>query len=76
MEKVKVLAKGQVVIPAAIRKKHGIQPGTELQVFEYGNIIYFVPPSTDPVSEARGCLPAVPSLADQLIGERRKEFKE
>ncbi len=76
MQKVKVLAKGQVVIPAAIRKKYNIEPGAELQVFEYGSIIYFVPPSKNPVSEARGCLPAAPSLSDELLDERRKDFRE
>ena len=29
MQSVKVLAKGQVVIPASIRKKYRIQPGSE-----------------------------------------------
>ena len=41
MQTVKVLGKGQVVIPASIRKKHGIQPGCEIQVFEYENLIGF-----------------------------------
>ena len=73
MEKVKVLAKGQVVIPAPIRKRHNIEPGTELQIFEYGNIIYLVPPSHDPVGEAMGCIPQTPSLSEELLKERRKE---
>ena len=49
MQSVKVLAKGQVVIPAPIRKKYSIKPGCKIQVFEYGNLIYLVPPSKDPV---------------------------
>jgi AbrB family looped-hinge helix DNA binding protein len=73
MEKVKVLAKGQVVIPAPIRKRHHIEPGSELQVFEYGNIIYLVPPSQDPVGEAMGCMPQTPSLSKELLKERRKD---
>ena len=76
MEKVKVLAKGQVVIPAAIRKKYNIEPGVELQVFEYGSIIYLVPPSKDPVGDAKGCLPGKPSLSEQLIEYRRTDFRK
>ena len=74
MQSVKVLAKGQVVIPASIRKKYRIQPGSEIQVFEYGNLTYLVPPSEDPVKEAMGCLPTTPSLAEDLLKERRKDF--
>ena len=76
MQTVKVLGKGQVVIPASIRKKHGIQPGCEIQVFEYENLIYLVPPSKDPVKEAMGCLPPTPSLSEELLRERRKDFAE
>lgn len=74
MQRVKVLAKGQVVIPASIRKKYGIQPGSEIQVFEYGNIIYLVPPSKDPIEQTMGCLPSTPSLSEELLKERRKNF--
>lgn len=76
MQSVKVLAKGQVVIPASIRKKYSIQPGCEIQVFEYGNLIYLVPPSKDSVKEAMGCLPISPSLSEELLKERRKDFAE
>ena len=42
MERVRVLAKGQIVIPAALRKKYGIEPGAELGIFEYGRLIHIV----------------------------------
>ena len=74
MQLVKVLAKGQVVIPVSIRKKYSILPGCEIQIFEYGNLIYLVPPSKDPVKQAMGCLPATPSLSEELLKERRKDF--
>ncbi len=74
MQSVKVLAKGQVVIPAPIRKKYSIQPGSKIQIFEYGNLIYLVPPSKDPIEQAIGCLPQTPSLSDELLKERRKDF--
>ena len=74
METVRVLAKGQIVIPASIRRKYGIQPGSEIRLFEYENLIYLVPPSRDPVREAMGCLPQRPSLSKELLKDRRKDF--
>jgi AbrB family looped-hinge helix DNA binding protein len=65
MSTVKTLSKGQIVIPAAIRKKYHIEPGTEMQIMEYGGIIYLIPPVEDPIEAACGILPAK---------ERKKEF--
>ncbi|OGP82723.1 MAG: hypothetical protein A2Z08_08805 [Deltaproteobacteria bacterium RBG_16_54_11] len=74
MATVKTLAKGQIVIPAAIRKKYHIEPGTEIQVMEYGGIIYLIPPVEDPVKAACGLLPPEPSLSEKLLRERESEF--
>jgi AbrB family looped-hinge helix DNA binding protein len=76
METIKVLAKGQIVIPASMRKKYGIAPGDEITIFEYDNLIYLSPPSKGPVKEAMGCLPMTPSLSEELLKERRKDFTE
>jgi AbrB family looped-hinge helix DNA binding protein len=73
---IKVLAKGQVVIPASMRKKFGIQPGAELNIFEYGNLIYLVPPSQNAIKDAMGCLPSNPSLPEELLKERQKDFSQ
>ena len=67
MGTVKILSKGQIVIPAELRKKFGIEPGTEMQIMEYGGIIYLIPPVGDPVRAACGALPAEPSLGDRLL---------
>jgi len=75
MENVKVLNKGQIVIPAGIRKRHNIKPGAMIQIYEYGNLIYIVPPSDDPVREAMGFLPIKPSLGKDLLAQRNKDFK-
>ncbi len=74
MNTVKVLAKGQIVIPAKLRKKYGIRPGSSINIFEYGNFIYLVPPGKNPVQDARGCLPKKPSLSVELLHERKKDF--
>lgn len=76
METLKVSAKGQIVLPARIRKKYGIRPGGKIQLLEYDNLIYIVPPSEDPVKEAKGCLPPDPSLSKQLLEERQRDSKK
>jgi AbrB family looped-hinge helix DNA binding protein len=73
MESVRVLGKGQIVIPARLRKKFKIEPGSQLRIFEYGRLIHIVPPSEDPVASAMGCLPGNPSLTDELMKERKKD---
>ena len=75
MSTVRTLAKGQIVIPAEMRKKYHIEPGTEMQIMEYGGIIYLIPPVDDPVRAACGALPAEPSLGDRLLRDRKKDSR-
>lgn len=72
----KISTKGQVVIPADLRKKHHLEPGASVQIFEYGNLICLAPIVADPVAAAWGALPETPSLADELLQERRKDFSD
>lgn len=72
---IKTLSKGQIVIPAEIRKRYGIKPGSELQIMEYGGIIYLIPPVEDPIKAACGILPSKPSLSARLLKERKGEFR-
>ncbi len=74
MAKVKILSKGQLVIPAELRKKYQIKPGTEMQLMDYQGILFLIPPVEAPLSAACGSLPSIPSLARQLLKERRKDF--
>jgi len=75
MPTVRTLSKGQIVIPAWIRKRYRIEPGTEMQIMEYGSIIYLIPPVEDPIKAACGLLPPKPSLGERLLKERKKEFR-
>jgi AbrB family looped-hinge helix DNA binding protein len=74
MATVKTLSKGQIVIPAALRKRYHIEPGTEMQILDYGGVIYLIPPVEDPIKAACGLLPARPSLSEKLLNKREKEF--
>ena len=69
----KVTVKGQVLIPGEIRKRHHIDPGSEVRFVEYGNVICIVPMVADPVAAAWGMLPAEPSLTDDLLAERKRD---
>lgn len=72
---VKTLSKGQIVIPAELRKKYHIEPGTEMQIMEYSGIIYLIPPVKNPIRAACGLLPSKPSLSEKLLKERKGEFR-
>jgi AbrB family looped-hinge helix DNA binding protein len=76
MNTVKVLAKGQIVIPVGLRRKYEIKPGSTIQIFEYENLIYLVPPARDALRAALRCLPDHPSLSNELLNERKRDFAE
>lgn len=65
-------ARGQLVIPALIRKRRHLKPGTQVKFVDTGTAILLVPVPKDPFTEARGSLKGVLS-SDQVIAARRKE---
>ena len=67
-----MLSKGQIVIPAELRKKFRIEPGTEVQIMEYGGIIYLFPPVDDPCALPAARSPRNPpsGIGFCLIGRR------
>ena len=73
MARVKISAKGQIVIPADLRKKYHIEPGKELHLMEYGGVLYLISPTDDPLEAATGILPEGPSLARELLEERKSD---
>lgn len=76
MPKVKVSAKGWIVIPADIRKRYGIEPGDEVHIIDYGGSLAIVPRLADPVEEVCGILAdGGPSLTQELLRERRRELE-
>jgi AbrB family looped-hinge helix DNA binding protein len=71
----KVSTKGQVVIPAELRKRHHLEPGKKVQIFEYGELICIAPVVKDPVEAAYGILAdGGKPLTDELLKERKKDF--
>jgi AbrB family looped-hinge helix DNA binding protein len=70
---VTVSEKGWVVIPAELRKKHNLTPGTEIQVVEYGGVLALVPKLPDPVRQAAGMLRGRRTLRRALLDEHQAE---
>jgi len=65
----KVSTKGWVVIPKALREKHGIREGTHVQIVEYGDILALIPLPDDPAKALCGMLKEGPSLTADLLAE-------
>jgi AbrB family looped-hinge helix DNA binding protein len=72
----KATIKGQVIIPAPLRKKFNIKKGTRVSITEgEGNVILIKPLPDDPIEASRGILKGKTSLIKSLIKERREEAK-
>ena len=59
MARTRLSSKGQVIIPKAVRDRHGWEPGVELEVEDQGDAVVLrsarlFPPTT--VEEVYGCL--------------------
>lgn len=73
---IKLSHKGWVVIPAALREKYGLKPGTRVQVVDYGGVLALVPAMDDPVEAAAGMLKGGNSLTEILLAEHRRELED
>ena len=67
--------KGQIVIPAHIRRKFKIKKGTRVYVYEEGNKIIVEPVLEDPIKEGRGMLKTRGRILKALMADRKKEAK-
>ena len=65
--------KGQIVIPADIRKKFKITKGSRVNVYEKGNKIIVEPLLDNPVQEGRGMLKTRGRVLKALMEDRKSE---
>lgn len=73
---IRISSKGQVVIPAKLRKRHGLDTGTRATWTEEGGRLILTPLSLRRLKELRGFLkpaPGEPSAFDALFEERERE---
>jgi len=76
MNVVKATVKGQVLIPASLRRKYKIGRGTPLRVYGRKNHIVLEPFAQDPVEEGRGMLKTRGRVLKSLVEDRKREAKE
>ena len=65
--------KGWVVIPAELRRKYDLRPGTMVQLVDYGGVLAIVPVLEDSIAEAAGMVRGSSSLTKRLIADHREE---
>jgi AbrB family looped-hinge helix DNA binding protein len=73
--KTTVSTRGQVSIPAELRKKFNIEPETQLEWVEEGNAIKIIPLPKDPIKAFRGAGRGR-YTSEKLVRDRRKERRE
>jgi len=71
----RISPKGQIVIPARLRKKYRLEPGAPVAVEEKQGRIVITPLPKDPVAALYGCLKDAGRLTQDLLAERRREEK-
>ena len=65
--------KGWVVIPAELRKKYGLKPGSQVRIVDYGGVLSLVPTFEDAVQQAAGMLKEAGPLTGALLSEHQRE---
>jgi AbrB family looped-hinge helix DNA binding protein len=70
-----VSSKGWVVIPAELRKKYNLVPGTKVVIVDYGGMLAILPAFKNPVQQGYGLLKGGASLTEALQEDRELEKK-
>lgn len=65
-------AKGQIVIPAKIRKKYGIKAGTKIEIIDEGERIVLQPITSEYIHSLRGKYKGK-GLLKELTEEKKRE---
>ena len=68
-----VTSKGQIVIPARVRKKYGIEKGTRLHIEEQGDELILRPITPAYLDKVAGILKGSDSLSRKLLQERAED---
>jgi AbrB family looped-hinge helix DNA binding protein len=73
METAYITSKGQLVVPAHLRRRYGIKPGTKVCFIERGNEILFQPVTKEYIKSMCGMLKSDSSVTEELLKERAKD---
>ncbi len=64
--------KGQIVIPAELRRKHGIKAGTKITFIDTEDAIIIKPVTEETIKRMRGVLKGK-GVLEALLDERRRD---
>jgi AbrB family looped-hinge helix DNA binding protein len=73
MDPVSVTTRGRIVIPARLRRKLGIKPGTKVCFIEHGSEILFQPLTKQYIRSICGILKHTTPATAELLIERKKD---
>lgn len=73
MDTAYVTSKGQLVVPAKLRRRYGIKPGTKVYFIERGDEILFQPVTKEYIRSVCGMLKSETSVTQELLKERAKD---
>ena len=73
MDSVYVTTRGRIVIPARLRRKLDIKPGTKVCFIERESDILFQPVTKKYIRDMCGMLKSMSSASKELLRERRKD---
>ena len=73
MEEALVTSKGHLVIPAPLRRRYGIKPGTRVCFVERDNEILFQPITKEYIRSLCGMLKSNPPVTKELLRERARD---
>jgi AbrB family looped-hinge helix DNA binding protein len=68
--------KGQIVIPADIRRKFNIKKGSRVNIYDEGDRIIVEPLLDDPIQKGRGMLKTRGRILKALLEERKREAEQ
>ncbi len=73
METAYVTTKGQLVVPARLRRRYGIKPGTKICFIERDHEIIFQPVTKEYIRSVCGMLKSDTSMTKALLEERARD---
>jgi len=75
VESAYVTSKGQLVVPARLRRKYGIKPGTKICFIERNGEIVFQPVTREYIRSVCGMFKSDTSATEELLRDRALDKK-
>jgi AbrB family looped-hinge helix DNA binding protein len=74
VEEATMTSKGQIVVPARLRRRYGLKPGVKVFFIERQDEILFQPLTKEYIRSVHGMLTSKTSVTQELLNERKKEI--